>query len=142
MKVVVIHESRTGNTQRAAEWIGGAAEAEGAEVHVFASSRVGWAELADADLVFVGTWTDGIIIGGHRPGGARNLKAMPDLWHKQVVPFVTYAVNPGKVVDKLGGLLGRKGAVVLPGEAFHRGKLPDGITDFVQRSMAAVPQGV
>ncbi len=138
MKVVVIHESRTGNTRQAAEWIGGAAEAEGAEVHVFASDQVGPGQLADADLVFVGTWTDGLFLLGHRPGGSRNLKAMPDLWHKRVVPFVTYAVNPGRVVDKLGGLLSRKGADVLPGRAFHRGRLPDGVVEFVRQSMATV----
>ncbi len=141
MNVVVIHESRSGNTKRAAELIGGIARELDAEVAVFPAAAVGWAELAAADLAFVGTWTDGIIVAGHRPGGSRRLNAMPDLWHKPVAPFVTYAVNPGRVISKLGNLLARKGAEVLPGRAFHRSRLDDGLIAWVAESMDRVTIG-
>lgn len=141
MNVVVIYESRTGNTRRAAELVGGAAADEGAAVSVFPVGGIGLAELAVADVVFVGTWTDGLIIGGHRPGGARKLKAMPDLWNLRAAPFVTYAIRPGKVVERLGDLLERKGATVLAGHAFHRAHLPDGVAEFVRSTMAVVPTG-
>ncbi|MDP6076684.1 MAG: flavodoxin family protein, partial [Acidimicrobiales bacterium] len=68
MKVVVIHQSRTGNTKRAAELIGGVAEAAGTAVAVRPTTNIDMAELAEADLVFVGTWVDGLILFGHKPG--------------------------------------------------------------------------
>ena len=61
MKVVVIHQSRTGNTRRAAELIGGAVEAAGSSAIVRSASNLDYKELAEADLVFVGTWVDGLI---------------------------------------------------------------------------------
>ncbi|SVC76627.1 uncharacterized protein METZ01_LOCUS329481, partial [marine metagenome] len=55
MNIVVIHQSRTGNTRRAAELIGGAAEAAGDTVAVRPVTNIDFKELAEADLVFVGT---------------------------------------------------------------------------------------
>ena len=48
MKVVVIHQSRTGNTRRAAEFIGGAAEVAGATVTVRPATNLDYKELAEA----------------------------------------------------------------------------------------------
>ena len=101
MKVAVIYESRTGNTARVARMIGAAAEELGAEVGVWSTSRVNLDFLSDADLVFVGTWTDGVIIAGHRPGDSRRLKVMPGLWGRPTAGFVTYAIHAGNVLDKL-----------------------------------------
>ena len=67
VNIVVIHQSRTGNTRRAAELIGGAAEAAGDTVAVRPVTNIDFKELAEADLVFVGTWVDGLILFGHRP---------------------------------------------------------------------------
>ena len=58
MKIVVLHQSRTGNTKKAAELIGGAVQSSGAEVTVRPISNIDYKELADADLIFVGTWVD------------------------------------------------------------------------------------
>ena len=55
MKVVVLHQSRTGNTKKAAELIGGAVQSSGASVSVRSVSNIDYKELADADLIFVGT---------------------------------------------------------------------------------------
>ena len=74
MKIVVLHQSRTGNTKRAAELIGGAVQSAGAEVAVRPISNIDYKELADADLVFIGTWVDGLILLGQRPGDAGKIK--------------------------------------------------------------------
>ena len=59
MKVAIIYESRAGNTERAAEMIGAALQELGHEVGLWRSGRVNLEFLTDADMVFVGTWTDG-----------------------------------------------------------------------------------
>src|SRR5262245_37150409 len=52
MRAVVIYESLTGNTARAAQLIADAAQAAGAEVTVFPIDRIGLKDLAEADVVF------------------------------------------------------------------------------------------
>jgi menaquinone-dependent protoporphyrinogen IX oxidase len=143
MKVVVLFESRTGNTREAARWIGGAAEAAGADVVVRSVRMLDLDELAAADLVFVGTWVDGAILVGHRPGGARHLtRNLPALWSKKTAAFCTHAVNPGKAATKLGRLLERKGADVVAAESFHRRRLPAGIPEFVDTALKAAAETV
>ena len=105
MNVVVLYESMTGNTQRAAELIGGAAKVAGCDVSVRSVRAPDYHELARADLVFLGTWVDGLIIVGHRPGGGRALREMPVLDHKQVAIFMTYAVHAGGALEKFGRLV-------------------------------------
>lgn len=132
MKVVVIHESRTGNTRRAAELIGGYFAESGSETEVFPLSQIDLKALAEADLVCIGTWTDGLIIAGHRPGSAGKLrKQLPSLWDKDVVAFCTYAVNPGKTANKLATLLEGLGANVIGGGALHCAHLERDVSTMV-----------
>jgi menaquinone-dependent protoporphyrinogen IX oxidase len=139
MKVVVLFESRTGNTREAARWVGGAASGSGAEVSVRSVRELDLDELAAADLAFIGTWVDGLVVVGHRPGGARHLKRhLPQLWDIPVAAFTTHAVNPGSAATKLGQLLANLGAHVVGAQSFHRRRLPDGIPEFVDEAMAAV----
>jgi hypothetical protein len=139
MRVVVAYESMTGNTKRAAELIGGAAQARGAEVAVRPVTQLDLQELADADVVFVGTWTDGFVLFGMRPGRAGRLWALPVLDHKPVAVFCTYAVNPGKVLAKEAAILEAKGARVVGSHAFRRTALDAGVEEFVDAVLATVP---
>lgn len=137
-RVVVLFESLTGNTQRAAEHIGGAAAERGADVWVRPIDGYDPKELAEADVVFVGTWTDGLILFGQRPGRAGRIKALPALDRKPVAAFCTYAVNPGKTVDKLAGILEQNGAEVVARHAFKRSRVEDEVDAFVEASLAAL----
>ena len=121
--MVVIHQSRTGNTRRAAELIGGAVAATGATVAVRPVGNLDYAELALADLVFVGTWVDGLVLFGHRPGDAGKVSQIPPLWDKKVVAFMTHAVNPGNAADKLAALLSGNGAEVVAARSLNRRRL-------------------
>lgn len=123
MKIVVLHQSRTGNTKRAAELIGGAVQSSGAEVTVRPISNIDYKELADADLIFVGTWVDGLILLGHRPGDSGKIKKVPKLWNKKVVAFMTHALNPGNAVEKMASLLEEHGATVIAARSLNRHKL-------------------
>lgn len=140
MKVAVVYESRTGNTRRAAEMIGAAAAELGHEVGVWPTGKVNLEFLTDADMVFLGTWTDGLILAGQRPGDSGRLLKMPGIWGKPTAGFVTYAIHAGKVVRALADVVALQGGEWLGGRAFRRDKLPQGIAGFVVAAIDAVEE--
>ena len=140
MRIVVLSQSRTGNTRRAAEMIGGSAEATGAEVSVHPVTEPDLDALAAADLVIIGTWCDGAIFLGHRPGDARKIKALPKLHGVPVAAYVTYAYHAGKAVNRFAKLLERQGMDVVATESLRRDLLPAGVDAFVDRAVEAVQQ--
>lgn len=138
MKVVVIYESRTGNTERAARIIGARFENAGHEVAVFPTKGVDLKTLSEADVAVVGTWTDGLILLGHRPGGGGNIaKHLPTMWDKPTYAFVTYAVRAGGVLRGFNALLESKGAKVLGSLELHRRHLDTDAVDFADGVLAA-----
>ena len=143
MNVVVLYESMTGNTRRAAELVGGAAKLAGCEVSVRSVRAIDLHELAQADLIFVGTWVDGLILFGHRPGGSRALRAIPVLDRKQVAIFMTYAVHAGGALAKFGRLMRGLGGELVAARLFKRSQLSAGadaeVGDFVADALSAVP---
>ena len=138
MKVVVLFESMTGNTKRVAELIGGALAAAGDEVVVRNVTDFDFHELAVADVVFVGTWVDGLVLFGQRPGRASRLRKLPVLDRKPVAIFCTYAINAGKALDKTAAILEAKGAVVPARRQFRRDRLEQGVAEFVDEVRAKV----
>ncbi len=139
MKAVVLFESMTGNTRRVAELIGGSAAAAGDDVSVRPVTDIDFHELATADVVYVGTWVDGLVLFGQRPGRAGRLRSLlPVLDRKPVAVFCTYAINAGRALDKTAALLRSKGANVIGGRQFRRDRLELGVDDFVDRVRANV----
>jgi menaquinone-dependent protoporphyrinogen IX oxidase len=138
MKAVVLYESMTGNTRRAAELIGGALAAVGDDVAVHAVTDFDFHELAVADVVFVGTWVDGLVLFGQRPGRAGRLRKLPVLDRKPVAVFCTYAINPGHALDKTAEILEAKGALIVGGRQFRRDRLEQGVVEFVDEVRAKV----
>jgi hypothetical protein len=136
---MVIYESLTGNTRRAAGLIGGQLAAGGLDVITMsAANAVDLQALSAAELVVVGTWTDGILVVGQRPGRAGRLQQLPAMRGKRAVVFCTYAINPGKTIDKLMGIVGGRGADVMGGLALHRRHLEEGAADFSGRLLGAL----
>jgi hypothetical protein len=131
MKAVVLFESMTGNTRRAAELIGGSLEAAGDDATVRSVTDIDYAELARADVVFVGTWVDGLVLFGQRPGRAGRLWKLPVLDRKPVGVFCTYAINAGHALDKTAKILEAKGAHIAGMRQFRRDRLEQGIDEFV-----------
>ena len=136
MNIVVIHQSRSGNTKKAAELIGGAIASSENKVTVRSTENLDFKELADADLIFVGTWVDGLILFGHRPGDIGKLNLIPPLWGKNVIAFMTHAVNPGKAASKFSSFLEAKGAKVISSRSINKRELDSEIRPFVQEAMA------
>ncbi len=139
MKVVVLFESLTGNTKRAAELIGGALHEKGVEVHVRPITAFDYGEVAAADVVVVGTWVDGFIVAGHRPGRAGRLLKLPVLDRKKVAAYVTYAINPGKALKKTVRVLEGRGADVIASAQLKRNHLEEQVGPFVAELLELVP---
>lgn len=138
MKAVVIYESLTGNTRKAAGMIAGALEQAGWEASVSPVTHVDMRALAAADLVIVGSWTDGFIFVGQRPGRAGRLEKLPVMVGKRCVVYCTYAIDPGRTLDKLSHIMRGRGADVLGGYAIRRDRMARDVAEFVGRLLDAV----
>lgn len=138
MRAIVIYESLTGNTARAARLIAGHLDGAGVPTAVCPITAVDHQALADADLVVVGSWTDGLLFVGQRPGRSGRLKGLPSMRGKRAVVFCTYALDVGRTVEKLEAIVADLGAEVLGGMSIHRRDIPAGAQDFVDRVLGAV----
>jgi len=138
MRAIVIYESLTGNTRKAAGLIAAELIAQGVSAVVCPITRIDYQALSQADLVIVGSWTDGVFVVGQRPGRAGRLRALPVVDGKRALVFCTYALNPGHVLEKMTEILTGRGAEVLGGMAIRRDKLADGSREFVARLLEAV----
>lgn len=134
----MIYESLTGNTKRAAHAMLAHLRASGVEAGVCPITAIDYAALSGADLVLVGTWTDGMIFLGQRPGRAGRLRKLPVMNGKRAAGFVTYAVDPGHAVDKLLALLEGRDADVVGGMAIRRNDIEGGAQRFVEGLLQAV----
>jgi len=133
VRAVVIYESLTGNTAKAGRAIAAGLTAEGMPTRAFPITAIDYQALADADLVIVGSWVDGLIVVGQRPGRLGRIKAMPALAGKRAVVYLTYAIDPGRALQKMSDAVAARGAEVLGGQIIRRDKLDDGVRDFVDR---------
>jgi menaquinone-dependent protoporphyrinogen IX oxidase len=139
MHAIVICESLTGNTLRAGEIIAAELERRGWDTSVCPTDDIDFGALSRAELVIVGTWTDGIFVIGQRPGGAGRLRSLPVLHGKKAVVFCTFALDPGKTLEKLVAIVEARGAEVVGGQSMRRDHLESSALEFVDRVMAAVP---
>ncbi|MCU1353271.1 MAG: hypothetical protein JWM05_2480 [Acidimicrobiales bacterium] len=137
MSAIVIYESLTGNTRRAAAKIADELVVGGVGVGaVCPVTAIDYEALAAADLVVFGTWVDGLVLFGQRPGG--KVRQVPALAGKRAAAFCTYAVDPGHTLAKMDALLADRGADPLGGYAINRRKLTDGSKEFVDRLLGVV----
>jgi hypothetical protein len=139
VNAIVIYESLTGNTRRAAHRIGADLDASGVSTSVCPITEIDYPALSAADVVVIGTWTDGLFVVGQKPGRSiRMAKLLPVIDRKNAVVFCTYALHTGKTLPKLQGLVERKGGVVHGGLAIRRNKIEEGSELFVDRLLANV----
>jgi hypothetical protein len=135
---VVIYESLTGNTARAGQAIAAELTEQGVPTRAFPITKIDYQALSDADLVIVGSWVDGLILVGQRPGRLGRVRAMPALAGKRTVVYLTYAIDPGKALQKMSDAVAARGADVLGGQVIRRDKLDDGVDEFVDRVLAVI----
>ena len=97
----------------------------------------GGREVGGADVVVVGTWVDGLILFGQRPGGAGKLAKLPLLGDKPTYVYVTYAINPGRTLEKLTAEVEARGGDVRGGMVIRRGRLEEESIEFARRVVDA-----
>jgi hypothetical protein len=76
---------------------------------------------------------DGLFFIGQRPGRAGRFAKMPALAGKKAIVFMTYALDPGKALQKLSDAVTARGAEVLGGLTIRRDKLDTGVADLADR---------
>lgn len=139
MNTLVMYHSRSGHTKKAAEGIGRAVENLNHEVRVKSIIEVNKADVEKADMLFIGTWVHGFILFGVRPAEAELwVPSLPSLEGKKVGVFCTYAFNPRRSLQKLGDMLGERGATIVGQQAFHRNRTDEGVEGFVETVLGAV----
>ena len=135
MNVLVTYSSRSGNTEQAAEYIGGEFASRGHEVLVRPWDGLDFAEVSAADLVCVGTWVHGLFVVGQHAADTDRLRKMPMLWNKPVAALMTYALNAGRAIDDMAEFLEQDmGANVIAGQSMRAkdaAKLVPGFVDDV-----------
>lgn len=139
MKALVIYESLTGTTRKAAVRIARGLRAAGIEATVSPASRVDHGALQEAELVVVGSWTDGLVFVGQKPGRQARLWSLPYLTGKQAFAYCTYAVDAGHAAEKLAAICEERGAQVVGSAKVHRFHLERDSDAVVEQVLAAVP---
>lgn len=143
MKAVILFESLTGNTRKAAELIATNLQQEGWGITgVCPVRRPEMAAIQDADLVVVGTWVHGLFVVGQQPWGLGAIGHLPAIKGKLAATYCTFALNPGKTLDRLDTAVAGLGATVIGGLALNRMKLYDHAEEFAARLTANVPAQV
>jgi hypothetical protein len=101
--------------------------------------RVGPTELADCDLLVVGTWVEGFVVAGVGPAKAtrRWLTSLPRLPGKEVAIFCTYGISPRATLTSMRRSLEARGATVVSQAAFGPRETaqprPSGAVAFAQK---------
>jgi flavodoxin len=134
MKAAILVESLTGNTWRAGEMMAEHLQQAGWGITTLSPvKQPDYSGVQAAELVLVGTWVHGLFVVGQAPWGLGALEKLPAMKGKKAAAFCTYALNPGKSLQKMTGVLDRLGAEVLGGVALHRAKLPQHTEEFAAR---------
>jgi flavodoxin len=134
MKAAILVESLTGNTWRAGEMMAEHLQQAGWGITTLSPVKEpDYSGVQAAELVLVGTWVHGLFVVGQAPWGLGTLEKLPAMKGKKAAAFCTYALNPGKSLQKMTGVLDRLGAEVLGGVALHRAKLPQHTEEFAAR---------
>ena len=132
-------ESLTGNTWKAAETVADLLQQERWTITGLSKVREpDHAAIQQADLILIGTWVHGAFVVGQAPWGANNIANLPTMRGKKAAAFCTYALSPGKSLDKLTGAVGDTGAYVVGGLAMKRNHLEEHSEEFARRLVDAL----
>jgi len=138
MEAIVIYESLTGNTRSTADAIAAELQRSSVSATVCPITAIDHQALSDADLVIVGSWTDGMVLFGQRPGRAARLQSLPVIDGKKAAVFCSYAINPGRTLEKMDKIVTSRGGDVIGGMAIKRNGIAAGAAEMVDRLLGAL----
>ena len=125
MNVAIVYDSRTGTTASAAVAMAEELKSHGHECHVRSIAEADPTMCAQADLICVGSWTQGLFLFLQHPTkqAMRFIKRLGNLQGKKAVVFCTYKIATGSLLAHMAGPLQEKGAKVI-GQFKFRGPKP------------------
>jgi len=123
--VVLVVDSVGGHTRSVATTIAGVLATTGACIEVCRVEDATRSVLAHADLLVVGTWTEGLVVAKVGPSRATRafLATLPPLTGVRAVAFCTFGVSPKGTLAAISQALEAQGAEVVASAAFGPGKL-------------------
>ena len=121
-RVLIAYETRSGKTKEVAGRLEQALEPVAAEVACLPLSQVGPAQLAETDLLVLGTWVEGFVVAGVGPAKATKkwLAKLPRMAGVEVALFCTFGVNPKGTLAAMRKPLEDSGARVVAEAALGR----------------------
>jgi glutamate synthase (NADPH) small chain len=142
-RVLVAYESRGGRTARAAGLIAEGLRTTGAVVRAVPMAQVGISDLAETDLLVIGTWVEGLVVTGVRAAAATRawLASLPRLPGLRTATFCTFAVAPKGTLTAMRQELENRGMVVLSEEAFGPRNITGGVARFTEQIRASAWPG-
>jgi flavodoxin len=138
MHAVVYFETLKGHTRMAAEHIASALHAADVVVSVRPIDTVDLDELAQADLVVIGTWVHGLRWVGVGPAGLGKIGKFPIMTGKPTAVFCTYRWNPKRSLDTFASAVSDRGGRVIGGASFQEHDLAAGVSEFVADLLVSV----
>ncbi len=132
MKIAIVFDSRSGTTKAAAEEMAKMAVAAGHDATAVAVQSASSTEVAAADAVCIGSWTEGLFfILQHATKATMNFIDGLTLSGTPAAVFCTYKTSPGKMLDKMADALGASGADVSARLRSRGSGAPEGFADWL-----------
>ena len=118
MNVAVLYQSLRGGTERAAHAIAEAFTGQDATVGVYPVTNFDAQFVLKADLIVIGTWTDGLFGIAAKPAQLGKLNTLPSIAHRNVAVFVTYEISPSRSLAGLTEWAAEREATVVAQAGF------------------------
>ena len=143
LKIAILYQSLRGGTKRLAETLGTNFQSKGSSVGVYPITNYDAQFVLEADLIVIGTWTDGLFGLGARPGQLGKLNTLRNLAYKDVALFVTYEISPERSLNGLKEWAEERSSNVVTAAGFKvRGPFKKDIQDeidlFIENSLNPV----
>ena len=130
MKIAVMYQSLRGGTRRAANAIANSFQSSGATVGTYPVTNIDAQFVLDADLLVIGTWTDGLFGIGANRAQIGKLNALPDMSQRKASLFVTYEISPTKSLQQFEEWAQERGIDCVHQQGFKlRGPFSKAISD-------------
>jgi flavodoxin len=143
VNVAVLYQSLRGGTERAAHRIADELAARAATVGVYPVANFDAQFVLKADLIIIGTWTDGLFGIGAKPAQLGQLNTLPSIAHRPVAAFVTYEISDRLSLTKFQKWLEERDAKVIAAAGFKvRGlgarDIDEAVSEFVDAALASL----
>jgi flavodoxin len=143
VNVAVLYQSLRGGTERAAHRIAAELAARSATVGVYPVANFDAQFVLKADLIILGTWTDGLFGIGAKPAQLGKLNNLPSIAHRPVAGFVTYEISDHLSLTKFQEWLEEREAKVVATAGFKvRGlgarDIGEPVKEFVDAALASL----